>query len=94
MAHEPEEVRTDYEEDGGPVKSFLEHLEDLRWTLIKSAAAVAVGMVLCLISGDTIVRILKRGEKLKMAVDLQVEFFDKDPMDGGMDGDGDGMDGD
>lgn len=60
MAHEPEEVRTDYEEDGGPVKSFLEHLEDLRWTLIKSAAAVAVGMVLCLIAGDTIVRILKR----------------------------------
>ena len=60
MAHEPEEVRTDYEEDGGPVKSFLEHLEDLRWTLIRSAAAVAVGMVLCLISGDTIVRILKR----------------------------------
>ena len=60
MAHEPEEARTDYEEDGGPVKSFLEHLEDLRWTLIKSAAAVAVGMVLCLISGDTIVRILKR----------------------------------
>ena len=59
MAHEPEEVRTDYEEDGGPVKSFLEHLEDLRWTLIKSAAAVAVGMVLCLIAGDTIVRILK-----------------------------------
>src|SRR6187401_484918 len=60
MAHEPEEVRTDYEEDGGPVKSFLEHLEDLRWTLIKSASVVVVGMVLCLVAGDTIVRILKR----------------------------------
>src|SRR5436190_800121 len=59
MANEPEEVRTDYEENGGPVKSFLEHLEDLRWTLIKSAAAVAVGMVVCLIAGDTIVHILK-----------------------------------
>ena len=39
MAVEPEAERLDLdpeEEEGGPVKSFLEHLEDLRWVLIKS----------------------------------------------------------
>ena len=31
---EPEEAeQSDVEEGGGPVKSFLEHLEDLRWML-------------------------------------------------------------
>ena len=33
---------------GGPVKSFLEHLEDLRWMLIKSGAALLVSMIVCL----------------------------------------------
>ena len=32
--HEPE--RPEADQEGGPVKSFLEHLEDLRWVLIKS----------------------------------------------------------
>lgn len=45
--------------EGGPVKSFLEHLEDLRWVLIKSAAALAVTMLLCLISGNYVMAILK-----------------------------------
>jgi sec-independent protein translocase protein TatC len=30
------------ETEGGPVKSFLEHLEDFRWVLIKSLVALAV----------------------------------------------------
>src|SRR5580700_11223641 len=47
------------EEEGGPVKSFLEHLEDLRWVLIKSAAALFLGFLLCLIAGNHVVRILK-----------------------------------
>jgi sec-independent protein translocase protein TatC len=47
------------EEEGGPVKSFLEHLEDLRWVLIKSIAALAVGMLICLIGANVVVRILK-----------------------------------
>lgn len=47
------------EEEGGPVKSFLEHLEDLRWVLIKSVAALGVAILICLIGGDYVVRILK-----------------------------------
>lgn len=44
--------------EGGPVKSFLEHLEDLRWTLIKVTAALAVSMIACLIGGNYLVRFL------------------------------------
>src|SRR5947209_9091349 len=47
------------EEEGGPVKSFLEHLEDLRWVLIKSLVALSVGMLICLIAANNVVRILK-----------------------------------
>jgi len=44
---EPEEDEDD-DEFGGPVKTFLEHLEDLRWTIIKSVAALLLAMVVCL----------------------------------------------
>ena len=47
------------EEGGGPVKSFLEHLEDLRWLLVKSAVALFVSLVVCLLATDKIVAILK-----------------------------------
>jgi len=45
--------------EGGPVKSFLDHLEDLRWVLIKTVVTLGVAMLLCLIAGDLVVRILK-----------------------------------
>ncbi len=32
--------------------TFLEHLEELRWTLVRAAIAIAVGMVLCFIAKD------------------------------------------
>ena len=62
MADDPEDPRTDddQQEEGGPVKSFLDHLEDLRWVLIKSLAALGIGMLICLIAGDRVVNILKR----------------------------------
>src|SRR5690242_16625523 len=63
MPNHPDDPRTDEElalEEGGPVKSFLDHLEDLRWVLIKSLAALGVGMMICLIAGDHVVAILKR----------------------------------
>jgi sec-independent protein translocase protein TatC len=46
------------EEEGGPVKSFLEHLEDLRWVLIKSVVALGLTMLVCLIAGNHVVQIL------------------------------------
>jgi len=56
------------EEEGGPVKSFLEHLEDLRWVLIKSVVALAMAMLVCLIAGNHVVLILKRPlEKAKIS---------------------------
>lgn len=47
------------EEGGGPVKTFLEHLEDLRWVLIKSGAAIMVGMFVCLLAVNRVVTVLK-----------------------------------
>src|SRR5437868_4131222 len=62
MVEDREAERLDQleEEEGGPVKSFLEHLEDLRWVLIKSLVAVALGMFICLLGGNYVVRILTR----------------------------------
>ncbi len=61
MVEDPEAERLDAQEkeEGGPVKSFLEHLEDLRWVLIKSVAALGVAILLCLIAGNYVVNILK-----------------------------------
>jgi sec-independent protein translocase protein TatC len=47
------------EEEGGPVKSFLEHLEDLRWVLIKIIASVLISMAICLIAANKILVFLK-----------------------------------
>ena len=47
------------EAEGGPVKSFLEHLEDLRWVLIKSLVALGVAVLLCLLAGNYVVQIIK-----------------------------------
>lgn len=52
---QPDEI----EEGGGPVKTFLEHLEDLRWLLIKSGSALLVSLIICLYATDKIVAILK-----------------------------------
>jgi len=63
MVEAPEEERLDIpeaEDEGGPVKSFLEHLEDLRWVLIKSIVSLGVGILICLIGGNYVVKILKR----------------------------------
>lgn len=60
MATEPEGPSFDVEEEeGGPVKSFFEHLEDLRWVLVRCVTAVGIGMLLCLIAGNWLVNVLK-----------------------------------
>jgi sec-independent protein translocase protein TatC len=58
MAGDHETERLD-EAEGGPVKTFLEHLEDFRWVLIKSVVALAVAMLLCLIAGNYVVQIIR-----------------------------------
>jgi sec-independent protein translocase protein TatC len=47
------------EQEGGPVKSFLDHLEDLRWVLIKSAATLAVAMLFCLTGANYVIKVIK-----------------------------------
>jgi sec-independent protein translocase protein TatC len=58
MAGDHETERAD-EAEGGPVKTFLEHLEDFRWMLIKSLVALAIAMLLCLVAGNYVVQIIK-----------------------------------
>jgi len=60
MADEPlEPIPNPEEEEGGPVKTFLEHLEDLRWVLIKCVSALLLGMVACLAGSNYIVTVLR-----------------------------------
>ena len=60
MALRPDDPRLEIQEDGsGEVKSFLEHLEDLRWCLVKCAAAVGIAMVICLAGANYIMEVLK-----------------------------------
>src|SRR5208282_3963264 len=56
-AHEPD--RPEGSPEGGPVKTFLEHLEDFRWVLIKSLVALAVAMLLCLIAGNFVIGLIR-----------------------------------
>jgi len=70
MAHETDEPRTDehhhdqapeYDHshfEGGPVKTFLEHLEDLRWVLIKSLTAIGIAFTVCLLAGPQLAGIV------------------------------------
>ena len=38
--------------NNSPEMTFLEHLEELRWTLVRSAMAIAVGMTAAFIAKD------------------------------------------
>ena len=64
---------------GGPVKTFLEHLEDLRWTLIKCMSAIVISMVVCFSLLDNIISILKaplkEAEALRLNSKKQVGFL-------------------
>jgi len=53
------ETEPSEEAEGGPVKSFLEHLEDFRWVLIKCAVTLGLGMLVCLMGANYVVQILK-----------------------------------
>ncbi len=46
-------------DEGGPIKSFLEHLEDFRWLLVKCAVALTLAMLICLIAANYVIGIIK-----------------------------------
>ena len=74
----PTTLETDDEGIGGPIKSFLEHLEDLRWTLIRCAAAIFIGFIVCMSGADYVVKILvwpkMRAEQLRTTSDPRLIF--------------------
>src|SRR3954463_12777849 len=41
-------------------KPFLEHLEDLRWTIVKMAITLLVAMIVCFTFRSSLVQILQR----------------------------------
>lgn len=47
------------EDGGGPVKTFLEHLEDFRWVLVKCSIALGLSMLVCLIGANFVIGIIK-----------------------------------
>ncbi len=56
----PEVIDPDEQEvAGGAIKTFLEHLEDLRWMLVKAGAALLLGLIVCLFAAPQIMAILK-----------------------------------
>jgi len=77
MVDEPDAERLDSEEDqeGGPVKSFLEHLEDLRWVLIKCVAAAGVAMITCFFAGNYVFKVIEwplKRAPMYTGADLQI----------------------
>jgi sec-independent protein translocase protein TatC len=83
MASPGEEDRPEFdyesEDEGGPVKPFLEHLEDLRWVLIKGVVSVALGMLLCLIGANYVLTVLtwplQKADQQRTSSPNQVAFF-------------------
>ncbi len=83
MASPGEEERLEFEhesdDEGGPVKPFLDHLEDLRWVLIKGVVAVALGMLICLIGANYVLGILtwplEKADKLRKPAGQEIAFF-------------------
>jgi sec-independent protein translocase protein TatC len=60
MAYLSENQDFDPDDDGGgPVKSFLEHLEDFRWLLIKCVVTLSLAMLVCLIGANYVIGALK-----------------------------------
>lgn len=47
------------DDGGGPVKSFLEHLEDFRWVLVKVSVSLGLAMLICLVGANYVMAILK-----------------------------------
>jgi sec-independent protein translocase protein TatC len=84
MANQPQEIRPDTEVDeseGGPVKSFLGPLEDLRWVIVRCSVALAIAMVFCMVGGKFLVAALQRPLELSGA-NIHLEWIS--PLGGPM----------
>jgi sec-independent protein translocase protein TatC len=60
----PFQGRTLPMEDGGPVKSFLDHLEDLRWVVFKIFITIAIGLGLSFYFAPNILVVLEHPLRL------------------------------
>jgi len=71
-----DEWRPEGEEDdeGGPIKTFLEHLEDLRWVFIRCVSALCIGMAVCLAGAPKLFLILTKPLRDSNA-DIPINFF-------------------
>lgn len=83
MAQEPEVLPPDFadpaiEEGGGPVKSFLEHLEDLRWMLVRCGISLFLGILVCLSASNYIIDFLRwpleRAQRIRTTSEPQVSI--------------------
>jgi sec-independent protein translocase protein TatC len=45
--------------EGETAKPFLEHLEDLRWTIVKMAITLVLAMILCFAFRTTLVQVMQ-----------------------------------
>ena len=86
METEPEAPLTpveavDEDEEGGPIKTFLEHLEDLRWVLIRVVASLMIGFVGCFAGARQLVWVLE-WPLLNSEQQIKLEFLG--PMAGYM----------
>lgn len=82
MAQEPDDPLSpvaEEDDEGGPVKTFLEHLEDLRWVIIKVGAALLIGMVACLGGAPQLIQFLT-WPLINSGANIQLQFFG--PMGG------------
>jgi sec-independent protein translocase protein TatC len=87
MASEPEDQRPqpEEEEEGGPVKTFLEHLEDLRWVFIKCGSALLLGLVICLAAAPQLVYVLQwplLSVNAALPLDNQIKIIFLGPLGG------------
>jgi sec-independent protein translocase protein TatC len=64
------------DEGGGPIKTFVEHLEDLRWTIIKAVLSVVVGVIMCLSAAPKILEVLlwplQRSQSIRLTEEPRV----------------------
>ena len=81
MGEENDVLPPEEEDGGGEVKSFLEHLEDLRWTLIKSLTALILAMIVCLVGASKVAAMLawpiaRANQKLPADSHIQLNWLD------------------